>query len=275
MNRLLEVLKMPEARRIGDLDDPETSVVHGLLIQKKPFLRNTYADFYQRFRREIDDLFEDQVLVELGSGGGFIKEIIAGIITSDIQRLPNVDTQFSGTEIPLKSGSVDAFFMIDVFHHVPDSYRFLGELERCLKPGGKIVMIEPANTRFSRLIFRRLHHETFDPLADWSFKSTGPLSSANGALPWIVFVRDRRRFEEQFGSLAVHRIECHTPFRYLLSGGLSYRQLLPTFSYRWVFQVERLTSGLHGHIGMFQTIVVQKRRPTLSDDGAASSLDSG
>ena len=43
-----------------------------------------------------------------------------------------------------------------------DSYRFLVELERCLKPGGKIVMIEPANTRFSRLIFRRFHHEMFE-----------------------------------------------------------------------------------------------------------------
>ena len=132
-------------------------------------------------------------------------------------------------------------------------------------------MIEPANTRFSRLIFRRFHHEMFDPSADWSFKSTGPLSSANGALPWIVFVRDRRRFEEQFESLAVHRIECDTPFRYLLSGGLSCRQLLTTFSYRSVFQVERLTSGLHGHVGMLQTIVVQKRRPTLSDGEAAAS----
>ena len=39
------------------------------MIQRKPFLRNTYADFYQRLRREIKDLFEDKVLVELGSGG--------------------------------------------------------------------------------------------------------------------------------------------------------------------------------------------------------------
>ena len=69
---------MPEARRIGDLDDPETGVVHGLLIQRKPFLRNTYVDFYQRLRCEIKDLFEDKVLVELGSGGGVHKRSHCG-----------------------------------------------------------------------------------------------------------------------------------------------------------------------------------------------------
>ena len=260
MNRFLQILKMPEARRIVDLDAPEASIVHASILRGKPFLRNLYVDFYNRLRGEIEGEVKSKVVVELGSGGGFIKEIIPEAITSDVQHLPNIDTQFSGTDIPLASGSVDAFFMIDVFHHVPDALRFLVELDRCLKPGGKIVMIEPANTWFSRLIFQHFHHERFDPSASWSFESDGPLFSANGALPWMVFVRDRQRFEERFRSLAIRRIHQHTPFRYLLSGGLSYRELLPSFSYRWVRQLERLTLPLSNHIGMFQTIVVQKVR---------------
>jgi hypothetical protein len=34
--------------------------------------------------------------------------------------------------------------------------------------------------------------------ADWSFPAVGPLSGANGALPWILFERDRARFEREF-----------------------------------------------------------------------------
>ena len=255
------MLKMPEVRGMVDLDAPETTVLHASIIRKKPFLRNLYVDFYKELRGAIQNEAKGKVVVELGSGGGFIKKIIPEAITSDVLRLPNLDTQFSGTDMPLASRSVDAFFMIDVFHHVPDALRFLVELDRCLKAGGKIVMIEPANTWFSRLIFQHFHHERFDPSAGWSFESDGPLSGANGALPWMVFVRDRQQFEKRFRSLAIRRIHQHTPFRYLFSGGVSYRQLLPSFSYRWVRRLERLTLPLSNYIGMFQTVVVQKLRP--------------
>ncbi len=43
----------------------------------------------------------------------------------------------------------------------------------------------------------------FDPGAtDWTFPASGPLSRANGALPWIIFRRDCRSFEDRFPRLA-------------------------------------------------------------------------
>lgn len=48
--------------------------------------------------------------------------------------------------MPFQDKSVSAFMMIDVLHHIKDSRQFFKEMQRCLKPGGKIVMIEPANT---------------------------------------------------------------------------------------------------------------------------------
>ena len=34
--------------------------------------------------------------------------------------------------------------------------------------------------------------------AAWEIPATGPLSGANGALPWMVFVRDRKRLLSPF-----------------------------------------------------------------------------
>ena len=182
------------------------------------------------------------------------------MITSDVLSLPDVDQCFSGLAMPFKDESVDAFFMIDVFHHVPDSELFLKELERCLRPGGKIVMIEPANTLWGRFIYQNFHHEAFDPSSNWKLEGSGPLSSANGALPYIVFKRDLLRFNSSFPKLKLIRIFSHTPFRYLLSGGVSLKQLLPSFMYGLVCGVEWILQPLAPFLGMFYTVIITKVR---------------
>src|SRR4051812_26030622 len=129
---LLDFLKLPEAKNILDLDAPEATLLHREIIQKKPFLKKIYLDFYGIFKKSFPQI-NSQSCVELGSGGGFIKEIFPNITTSDILPLPDLDKIFSALDMPFPDQSVDAFFMIDVFHHVPDSHRFLRELIRCLK----------------------------------------------------------------------------------------------------------------------------------------------
>ncbi|UCE59708.1 MAG: class I SAM-dependent methyltransferase, partial [Phycisphaerales bacterium] len=202
---------------------------------------------------------EGKTLVEIGSGGGFLKEAIPGVITSDILDLPNVDRCFSALKMPFGDGTVDAFFMVDVLHHIPDAREFLGEMQRCLKVGGRVAMIEPANTAWARFIYRNLIDEPFDPQGDWSFpQQDRPVSAANIALPWIVFTRDRERFELEFPSYNIVKLELHTPLRYLVSGGLSVRQLVPSFTYPLVKAVEAAVSPFTRYLAMFQTVVLQK-----------------
>ena len=182
------------------------------------------------------------------------------MLTTDILELPGLDRHFSVLDMPFDDGSVDAFMMIDVFHHLTDVRRFLHELERCLAPHGRAVMVEPANTLWSRFIFRRFHSEPFEPEAGWTFPGTGqPLTDANIAIPWIVFCRDRAEFERDFPCLEIKEMRPHTPIRYLLSGGVSQRQLVPTFAYGPVTAVERLLSPIGRFVGMFQTIVLERR----------------
>ena len=87
--------------------------------------------------------------------------------------------------------------MTNVLHHLPQPGRFFDEAAGCVRPGGVVAMVEPWNTAWSRWVYRHhLHHETFLPAAaDWEVPRGGPLSAANGALPWILFARDRERLE--------------------------------------------------------------------------------
>jgi len=256
--KIFEWLRVPETKCIKDLDDPATTLLHAKIIQKKPFLKKMYIDFYKQFEKAVSDP-QKRVLVELGSGGGFIKEIIGNVITSDTLELPNVDRIFSVFDMPFDQGSVNAFFMLDVLHHITNPRAFFREALRCLKTGGKIVMIEPANTLWSKFVYKNFHHELFDTQAKWELAEIGPLSHGNGALAWIIFSRDRKIFEKEFPTLRIASMHNHTPLRYLLSGGLTLRQLVPSFTYPAVKVLEYLLSPLDNILGMFQTIELQKQ----------------
>jgi hypothetical protein len=83
-------------------------------------------------------------------------------------------------------------------------------------------MIEPWVSTLSRPIYTRLHHEPFNPDAkDWSFPDTGPLSGANGALPWIIFQRDRHHFES--GSASLEFGKCGLSCRFGISSPGEFR----------------------------------------------------
>lgn len=241
------------------LDHIQTTIDRKAYLKEKKFLYNIYKDWYAFLTRRMSELPKGQI-VELGSGGGFIKDIHPEVITSDVMDLPHVDLVFSAENMPFESASISAFFMIDVLHHIPDCNNFFREVDRCLKKGGMLIMSEPANTPWSKFVYQHFHHETFDPHAGWEIKdASGPLSSANGAIPWIVFKRDRKIFEQRFPNLDIQNIELHTPFRYLISGGFSKKSLLPASLYKAVYFCENILKPIYPLIAMFQLIEIRKR----------------
>lgn len=240
----------------NNLDNQETLFLHARIIYKKLFLKKLYTDFYNEL---LNNRFPRGPIVELGSGAGFIKKIKPQVITSDVIKGTNIDKVFSAIKMPFKNSSISAFLMFDVLHHIKDTKKALNEMSRCLKKNGKIVMIEPYNSFFGRFIFQNFHHENFDPTAGWKIQGAGRLSGANGALSWIIFVRDRKLFVDQFPSLKIVKVIPHTPLRYLLSGGLSHWWSFPSFSYEFIKLLESVLSPLNRFLGMFVTIEIEKK----------------
>jgi SAM-dependent methyltransferase len=260
---LLNVLKSlaahPLTRRMN-LDSPETTIQRLRIVQEKPFLKKFYHQCYQDLGKSLP-VDADGPLLELGSGGGFLKKYIPGLITSEILQIPGVDIILDGQRLPFKRAALRGIVMIDVFHHLPDVRSFLTEAADCVKPGGTIVMIEPWNTAWSRLIFRFLHHEPFRPGAqDWHFSAGGPLSIANQALPWIVFKRDQEKFKQQCPQWHIENIKLSYPFCYLLSGGLAYRSFMPGFSFGFWRTVENCLQTRMDFWAMFAKIVLIRNR---------------
>ena len=258
---LLELLEMPETKYIKNaksIDDVQTTALHRNIIRKKGFLHKLFLENYRIFKENIKDI-PDGLKIELGSGGGFLKEVINDVITSDVVELPGVDKVISAEKIPYPDESVAAFFLLGTLHHIKEPDKFFSEVSRCLKPGAKVIMIEPNNTPFSRFFFKHIHHEQFDEKKDsWQVDGVGRLADANLAMPWLIFGRDREKFLTKYPDLEILQINKHTPFRWFLSGGLSYRQFVPSASFGFFTKIEKLLSPFDNILCSFMTIVVKK-----------------
>jgi SAM-dependent methyltransferase len=228
------------------------------VIFSKPFLKAIYNEWYSMLAAEVPA--GPGAVLELGSGAGYCDRYISGLITSEVFCCPSVQLVVDARQIPFRDRSLRAVVLTNVLHHIPDLQGFFGEASRCLREGGKILMIEPWVTPWSRFVYKHLHHEPFFPESqEWSFASSGPLSGANGALPWIVFRRDRLRFESEFPDLAIERIRPFLPFRYLLSGGIGMRSLMPSFTHSSWVRLETLLEPYMSILAMFAFIILRRR----------------
>lgn len=258
LTKLETYLSHPLARNLN-LDSPEAIQIHSRIIHEKPFLRQIYEGWYTSISRLLPDDIGGPI-VEVGSGGGFLTDFIPDLLTSEIRQVPTVHIVLDGQCLPFRKASLRAIVMTTVLHHFPDVKSFLTECAYCIRPGGRIIMVEPWATRWSRLIFRYLHGEPFNPEAkDWNFPRGGPLSQANAALPWIVFARDREKFEREFPQWYIKEIKLREPFCYLLSGGVSLRSFMPGCLFGMWRRIEDLLHPWIRSWAMFATIVLLRK----------------
>jgi SAM-dependent methyltransferase len=240
-----------------DIDAPETTLLRRRIIAEKPFLRRIYEEWYAAVAECVPA--GPEPALELGSGAGFMRAAVPRLLASDVFLLPGLDLVLDARQLPFGTASLRAVAMTNVLHHLGDARGFLGEAARCVRPGGALVMIEPWVTPWSRFVYRRLHHEPFAPEAsDWTLAPGGPLSSANAALPWMIFARDRERFEREFPAWRVASIRPGMPFRYLLSGGVSLRALAPGAAFGAWKAFERLLAPWMDRLGMFALIRLER-----------------
>jgi hypothetical protein len=123
-----------------------------------------------------------------------------------------------------------------VLHHLRDPLLFLQKAAVKLKPGGRIIMTEPFYSLLSRIIYRCLHHEPSDFKIDKPClqRIQGPLSSANMALPYMIFFTDKG-WEKPLLNLyeySCKNIMHFSAISYMATGGISKRIPLPHWFYK-------------------------------------------
>jgi hypothetical protein len=202
----------------------------------------------------------DTRVLELGSGAGFLKEFIPQLITSELFSVPGVERIIDAQAIAMGDTSFDGIVMTDVLHHIPNCCSFFHEASHVIRVGGKVVMIEPWNTTWSRWVYQRLHYEPFEPDA------RGNGGFRRQILSLVRMVPFPGLFFSAIGSHSNRGIRSGTlsafiqimPIAYLLSGGVSMRSLVPG----WMYQpVRRLVQyGNESLRAMFAMIILKRQR---------------
>ncbi len=266
LSRIASFLRDPRLEGV-DIDSPNLMDIHRRILSEKPMMRGVFEEFYTQCVTLADKHFPaDGDQVELGAGVSLFKQFYPDVISTDIKPSPALDRVLDAQNMELPSASVRAFYGLNCFHHLPEPERFFAEIIRTCPPGGGTVLIEPYHSWLGRILYRAMHRQehfnmrqnTWEtPLEPGQF-----MSGANQALSYIVFVRDRERFERSFPQLELVAIKPLSNWvRYLLSGGLNFRALVPDFFIPAIKVCETLLKPFHRLFALHYIIVLRHRQP--------------
>jgi SAM-dependent methyltransferase len=250
---------------LGDMDvDAENRLeLHRKMLEKKRMLREVFTEFHHIFRKlEEKFLLGEGVKVELGAGVSPMRDSYPEVLATDIVSAPHLDRVLNAEAMDFADHSVKVVYGQNCFHHFSHPDRFFTELDRVLVPGGGAILLEPYYGPLSTFLYKRLFRtEGFDKTyPSWETPVAGPMNGANQALSYIVFVRDRKLYERKYPSLKiVHQGTVGNYLRYLLSGGLNFRQILPDSSAGLVGLLERTLSPLNGWFALHHVVVIRKK----------------
>jgi SAM-dependent methyltransferase len=241
-----------------DIDSSERIHAYRRLLERKKSLHRVYEDYYRTFSEHIAILPEGPRL-ELGSGWSFLEKFIPNLIKSDITRSQFIHLQLDGLSLPFETESLAGIFLTNVLHHLPDVERFFQEADRVLKKEGCLFLLEPHYSPWTDFVWRISAHEAFSRQGPWKFQSLGPLSSANLALAWMIFERDKALFFKKFPNFHGHKRFTHTGFSYLATGGFTMKTLVPAACYPLLKVFDKILSKLSGGISdNFETFILIK-----------------
>ena len=154
--------------------------------------------------------------------------------------------------------------MVDVLHHVESPLRFLQEIERVLRPGGRLIFCEPAITPLSGVFYRLFHEEpvgmSADPLSNVVISADKDPWDSNQAIPTLLTGKYRGALARSVPGLALQRVDYFSFLAYPLSGGFQPWSLLPDAVAPILLKVEWLCRRLLGRLAAFRLLACYQRR---------------
>ncbi len=226
----------------------------------KPVLRAVYSDYYRRIRQWCPD----GPIVEVGAGSGNLKDHLSDVVSTDIVGSGWVDAVVDAQALPFADGRLAAIVGVDVLHHLESAALFLAEAERVLRPGGRVVLVEPAITPVSWAVYKLGHPEPIDmgvdPLAAVEPSPDKHPMDSNQAIPTLLAGRYRTALEARFPRLRVLHREKLSLLAYPLSGGFRPWNLLPRSLVAPTLRFESRVLPVLGPLAGFRLLLVIEHR---------------
>jgi len=227
------LLLNPEVRTVwGTSCEAELLAAYERVWDRKGILRAIYEQWYRRIVMAL----RPGPIVEIGAGTGNFKRWLGprDCWTLDILRGRHVDVLADALQLPFAADSIANLVMIDTLHHLARPVDFLHEAARVLVPGGRVILVEPYVSVWGWFVWKFLHHERVDFRRVESIERKAAWEG-NAAIPRSVLShRNRSRLP-----LNVIEIEYGECLSYPLSGGFSYRSLLPGPALLWLRKLEQ------------------------------------
>ncbi len=243
-----------------DVFSEERFNVHRQILNRKNMIREVFVEFHrQMFAFANQYLNVGKPEIELGAGVFPLKNTRSQVLATDIISAAHLDRTLDAQNLELPDNSVSVIYGQNCFHHFPQPELFFKEATRVLIPRGGFILIEPHFGFFANIIYKRLFaQEGYDKSSpNWNYlKNDLP----NQAVSFLTFVRDRKRFESLFPELEIVKIYPSPNWmRYLLSGGLNFKQLVPNFAIPIIKVGEWLLKPLAGALALHCYFVVRKK----------------
>jgi len=224
--------------------------------RNKYAIRACYRGWYERLRPFI----LQGPSLEVGAGFGGFKNFWPELWTTDVVATAGLDLAADGLRLPLADGCLANLLVLDLLHHLRDPHVFFDEAARVLRPGGRVLAIEPYISPLSFVAYRLLHHEdvwfggyhrTDDKTDPWA----GNLALAN-----IVFKRQMADWPSRHPSLTIVHRRRFSILDFQLACGFKPRALVSSPRlYDLALAVDRRLDWLAFLCGFRILVVIEKR----------------
>ncbi|MEN6318273.1 MAG: class I SAM-dependent methyltransferase [Syntrophaceae bacterium] len=204
-----------------ELPVPEWIQKHRTIFSQKKTLIYYYHDVFASLLKE--HLLPGATL-EIGSGPGFLSDVIADVTTSDVEWAPGIQVVCDAHKLLFPDRQFSNVFFVDVMHHLQAPMKSFCEISRVLRPGGRLVMIEPYTTPLSRIFYKFIHHEACRlPKDAWNnaFPADKEPMAGNAEIPRACLVEQNGPISGDAPACGL-RLKKLIPFAglsYLLTGG--------------------------------------------------------
>jgi SAM-dependent methyltransferase len=196
----------------------------------------------RRYEWMNDFIRKEDIVVEIGAGAGLSKFYIdhERMISTEVTPYPWIDLCTDASALPFGGETIDVIIAANVIHHIATLLKFLRDAQRCLRPGGHLLLVEPNPSLLLLAALRIMRHE------GWSFESrifdaaacvNDPSDpwSGNNAISHLLF-RDPTRFARHAPGYEIVRDEFCECLIFALSGGVTAKTRAVQLP-RWVLRV--------------------------------------
>lgn len=232
---------------------------HRRVWSAKPVLQRIYRE--QFYCRILAARAPGQRTLEIGSGPGLIADIEPSVIRSDILHSPWIHLSVDAHHLPFATDSLDNVIGLDVLHHFSQPLAAIKEITRSLRPGGKLILVEPWITPFSRIVYTHFHQEDCDLSAEpWIVDNEPDIQKqafdGNAAIPYLLVTRAQQQSRILIPELLLDSVKPFSSLTYLFSFGFKPVNMMPMFLYPFAYALERVTQPLWQRFAALRVLLI-------------------